>query len=78
MINTALLAWNSVYSREQNGFDITNLLSPKPDCHRGAVVKELFARADELGSTPGEAVSRFFIIMFLFRFWVLAVGRNIL
>ena len=29
---------------------------PKNWVHRGAVVKELLARADEQGATPGEAV----------------------
>ena len=35
-------------------------------CHCGAVVKELLARADKPGSTPGDAVFGFFIPSFFF------------
>ena len=35
-------------------------------CHCGAVVKELLARADKPGSTPGDAVFGFFILSFFF------------
>ena len=33
-------------------------------CHCGAVVKELLARADKPGSTPGDAVFCFFVPFF--------------
>ena len=33
-------------------------------CHYGAVVMELFARADKLGSTAGDAVFCFFVQVF--------------
>ena len=33
-------------------------------CHCGAAVKELLARADKPGSTPGDAVSCFFVPFF--------------
>ena len=33
-------------------------------CHCGAVVKELLARADKPGSTPGDAVFCFFVPIF--------------
>ena len=35
-------------------------------CHYGAVVKELLARADKPGSTPGDAVFCFFVPFFFF------------
>ena len=35
-------------------------------CHYGAVVKELLARADKPGSTPGDAVFCFFVPLFFF------------
>ena len=38
-------------------------------CHCGAVVKELFARADKLDSTPCDAV--FCLLVVLFCFFVL-------
>ena len=38
---------------EKNGLDMTNLIFHA--CHCGAVVRQLLARADELGSTPGDA-----------------------
>ena len=37
-------------------------------CHCGAVVKELLARADKPGSTPGDAVFCFFVPFFFFLF----------
>ena len=37
-------------------------------CHCGAVVKELLARADKPGSTPGDAVFCFFVPFLLFLF----------
>ena len=40
------------------------LTSPKTEWHNGAVVKELLARADEPGSTAGEAVFCFFIVQY--------------
>ena len=33
-------------------------------CHCGEVVKELLARADKPGSTPGDAVFCFFVSLF--------------
>ena len=41
------------------------LTSPKTEWHNGAAVKELLARADEPGSTAGEAVFCFFIVQYL-------------
>ena len=38
-------------------------------CHCGAVVKELLARADKLGSTPGDAVFCFFVPFFVVFFF---------
>ena len=35
-------------------------------CHCGAVVKELLARADKSGSTPGDTVFLFSYLLFLF------------
>ena len=37
-------------------------------CHYGAVVKELVAREDKPGSTPGDAVFCFFLPFFFFLF----------
>ena len=37
-------------------------------CHSGAVVKELLARADKPGSTPGDTVF-FFFVPFFFSVW---------
>ena len=37
-------------------------------CHCGAVVKELLARGDKPGSTPGDAVFCFFVPFFFFCF----------
>ena len=39
-------------------------------CVTGAVVKELLAPADKLGSTPGDAVF-FFFVPFFFSVWSL-------
>ena len=39
-------------------------------CHFGAVVKELLARADKLGLTPGDPISCFFV-PFFFSIWSL-------
>ena len=48
-------ASNSYYGREKLfPYDKTN--ESKHVCHCGAVVKELLARADKPGSTPGDAV----------------------
>ena len=46
-------------------------------CHCGAVVKELLAPADKPGSTPGDAISCFFVFfsvwsLFLILFLLLA------
>ena len=38
-------------------------------CHCGAVVKELLARADKPGSTPGDDVFCFFVPFFFFLFF---------
>ena len=42
------------------------LTSPKTKRHNSAVVKELLVRADERGSTPGEAVFCFFVVQFFY------------
>ena len=34
-------------------------------CHCGAMVKEFLARADKPGSTPADALSCFFVLLFL-------------
>ena len=65
-------ASNSDYGREKLfSYDKINLSNHV--CHCGAVVKELLARADKPGSTPGDAVSvslyRFF---FFFPLWSLS------
>ena len=65
MLNAALPASNSVYGKEKC-FEYSKFTSPKTERHRGAVVKELLARADEQGSTSGEAVFLFFIKQFFF------------
>ena len=63
MINTALPASNSVYGREKLfWYDKINFSNHV--CHCGAVVKELLARADKPGSTPGDAVFCFFVPFF--------------
>ena len=69
MINTAPPASNSlfqVFGRLKNGFDITKLIS-QIMCVIVVqnMVKELFARADKPGSTPGDAV-----------FWGLSAGTG--
>ena len=40
-------------------------------CHCGAVVKEFLARADEPGSTPGDAVFCYTLNWFFFPVWSL-------
>ena len=63
MMNTAPPASNSVYGREQLfWYDKINFSNHV--CHCGAVVKELLARADKPGSTPGDAVFCFFVPFF--------------
>ena len=47
----------------KNCFDMTKNLSIHV-CHYGVVVKELLARVDKPGSTPGDAVFCFFISFF--------------
>ena len=47
----------------KNCFDMTKNLSIHV-CHYGVVVKELLARVDKPGSTPGDAVFCFFIPFF--------------
>ena len=65
MINTAPPASNSVYGREKLfWYDKINFSNHV--CHCGAVVKELLARADKPGSTPGDAVFCFFVPFFFF------------
>ena len=54
---------------EKNCFDMTKLIF-QIMCHCGAVVKELLARADKPGSTPGDAVFCFFV-PFFFSVWSL-------
>ena len=66
MINTAPLASNSVYGREELfGYDKINFSDHV--CHCGAVGKELHAPADKPGSTPGDAVFCFFVLFFSVR-----------
>ena len=54
---------------EKNGFDITKLIFQNVCvvCLCGAVVKELLARADLPGSTPGGIVFCFFVPCFFFQ-----------
>ena len=66
MINTASPASNSVYGREKL-FWCDKINFSNHVCHCGAVVKELLAPADKLGSTPGDAVFCF-IVPFFFLF----------
>ena len=40
-------------------------------CHCGAVIKELLARADKPGSTPGDAVFCFFLFFSVFSLLVM-------
>ena len=58
-------ASNSDYGREKlfsyDKINVSNHL-----CHCGAVVKELLARADKQGSTPGDDVLCFFVPVFFF------------
>ena len=65
MINTAPPASNSVYCREKL-FWYDNINYSNHVCHCRAVVKELLARADKPGSTPGDAVFCFFVRFFCF------------
>ena len=51
---------------ERNCFDMTKLIFRNDVCYRGAVVKELFARADKAGSTPGNVIFSFFVPFFFF------------
>ena len=55
LINTAPPASNSVYGREKL-FWYDKIKFSNHVCHCSAVVKELLARADKLGSTPGDTV----------------------
>ena len=54
---------------EKNGFDITKLIFQNvcTVCLCGAVVKELLARVDLPGSTPGGSVFCFFVPCFFFQ-----------
>ena len=54
---------------EKNGFDITKLIFQNvcTVCLCGVVVKELLARADLPGSTPGDIVFCFFVPCFFFQ-----------
>ena len=54
---------------EKNCFDMTKNLSIHV-CHYGVVVKELLARVNKPGSTPGDAVFCFFVPSF-FSVWSL-------
>ena len=69
MINTAPPASNSVYGSEKL-FSYDKITYPDHVWHCGAVVKELLAHADKLGSTPGDAVFCFFVPVF-FSLWSL-------
>ena len=65
MINTFPPASDSVYGREKlSWYDKINFSNHV--CHCGAVVKELLARADKPGSTPGDAVFCFLVVPFFF------------
>ena len=67
MMNTAPPASNSVYGREKLfWYDKINFSYHAGHC--GAVVKELLARADKPGSTPGNNVFCFFVPFLLFLF----------
>ena len=57
----------------ENCFDIAKLIFSCHMCHCGVVVKQLLARADKPGSTPGDAVFvslyrlyTFFCLVFIF------------
>ena len=63
MINTALPASNSVYSREKL-FWYDKINCSNHVCHCGAVIKEFLEGADKPGSTPGDAVFCCFIPFF--------------
>ena len=71
MINTAPTASNRVYGREKLFcYDKINISNHAGHC--GAVVKELLARADKPGSTPGDAVFCSFVPpIFFFPAWSL-------
>ena len=53
---------------DKNCFDMTKLFFSNHVCYCGAVVKEFHARADKLGSTPGDAAFCFFV-PFFFPVW---------
>ena len=54
------------FKHQKNGFNLTNLLPQK--LSGTVVVKELRARADELGSTSGEAASFLILNLYIFLF----------
>ena len=58
-------ASNSDYGREKL-FSYDKINVSNHVCHCGAVVKELLARADKQGSTPGDGVFCFFVPVFFF------------
>ena len=68
MINTAPTASNRVYSREKL-FWYGKIKFQTMAGRCGAVVKELLARADKPGSTPGYDVFCFFATFFFFFFF---------
>ena len=61
-------ASNSDYGREKL-FSYDKINVSNHVCHFGAVVKELLARADKPGSTPGDDVFCFFVLFFFSRFF---------
>ena len=63
-------ASNSDYGREKL-FSYDKINVSNHVCHCGAVVKELLARADKQGSTPGDDVFCFFVPFFFFLFFFL-------
>ena len=65
MINTAQKASHSAYGREKL-FWYAKINFSNHVCHCGAVVKELLARADKPGLTPGDAVFCFFVPLLFF------------
>ena len=71
MINTAPSALNNVYGREKKCFDMTKLIFKSCVLLRCSG-QELLARADNPGSTHGDAVLCFFVpFSFFFSVWSL-------
>ena len=76
MINKAPPASNSFYGREKVfWYDKINFSNHV--CHCSAVVKELLARADKPGSTPGNAFFCFFVPFFFLYFCLVSFFNTI-